>query len=285
MQWKNRRQSENVEDQRGMSRALPIGGGIGTLVLGLVIYFLGGDPSVVLDQSPRSSGPNTSVSRGGGSAQGGANDEAKQFVSVVLADTEDTWSAIFAQRGLRYRNPKLVLFSDQVRSACGIAGASSGPFYCPRDEKLYVDLVFFQELKTRFGAPGDFAQAYVLAHEVGHHVQNQLGTLDKAQALESRLSKAQANQISVRTELQADFYAGVWAHSAQKRNILDPGDAEEALNAASAVGDDRLQQQSRGTIVPDSFTHGTSAQRAEWFRRGMASGDIRQGNTFGADLR
>lgn len=286
MQWKNRRQSENVEDQRGMSRALPIGGGIGTLVLGLVIYFLGGDPTVVLDQSPRGSGPNTSISpRAGSAPQGGANDEAKQFVSVVLADTEDTWSAIFAQRGMRYRNPKLVLFSDQVRSACGIAGASSGPFYCPRDEKLYIDLVFFQELKTRLGAPGDFAQAYVLAHEVGHHVQNQLGTLDKAQALESRLSKEQANQISVRTELQADFYAGVWAHSAQKRNILDPGDAEEALNAASAVGDDRLQQQSRGAIVPDSFTHGTSAQRAEWFRRGMASGDIRQGNTFGADLR
>ena len=287
MQWRNRRQSSNVEDLRGgggggMGRALPVGGGIGTLVIALAIYFLGGDPSVVLNQAPPARNPNTSVSRPAGNGAGAAqNDEAKQFVSVVLAGTEDVWGDIFQKMGKTYRQPKLVLFSGQVRSACGVAGTSVGPFYCPGDEKLYIDLAFFRELQTRFGAEGDFAQAYVIAHEVGHHVQNLLGTMDQVQARQQRLSKTASNQLSVRLELQADFYAGVWAHYAQKKGDLDPGDVEEALGAASAVGDDRIQAQSRGYVVPDSFTHGSSKQRAEWFTRGLQSGDIRGGNTFG----
>lgn len=289
MQWTNRRQSSNVEDLRGsgggggMGRLVPAGG-IGTLLLGLAIYFMGGDPSVVLNQGQGSggSGTNTSINRGGGVPQGGAQDAGKQFVSVVLADTEDVWSELFRQTGRQYREPKLVLFSGQVRSACGVAGASAGPFYCPGDEKLYIDLSFFNELKTRYGAPGDFAQAYVIAHEVGHHVQNQLGTMDKMQAFQRRVGKAEANRLSVGLELQADYYAGVWAHYAQKRGILDPGDVEEALGAASAVGDDRLQKEAQGYAVPDSFTHGSSQQRTEWFNRGLASGDMRGGNTFEA---
>ncbi|HEX9996301.1 MAG TPA: neutral zinc metallopeptidase [Abditibacterium sp.] len=291
MQWRNRRQSSNVEDLRGMGggggmgRALPVGGGIGTLILGLVIYFMGGDPTSVLTQSPQSGNPNSSVSRPAGNGNGGAsagqNDEAKQFVSVVLAGTEDVWGDIFQKMGKNYRQPKLVLFSGQVRSACGIAGTAVGPFYCPGDEKLYIDLAFFRELQTRFGAEGDFAQAYVIAHEVGHHVQNLLGTMEQVQARQQRLSKTQSNQLSVRLELQADFYAGVWAHYAEKAGDLDPGDVEEALGAASAVGDDRIQAQSRGYVVPDSFTHGSSRQRAEWFTRGLQSGDVRGGNTFG----
>ncbi len=285
MQWRNRRQSQNVEDQRGMGRALPVGGGIGTIVLALVVYFMGGDPRVVLDQNPGGLSPSTSMSREANPQANGQPDEAKQFVSVVLADTEDVWSELFRQRGARYRNPKLVLFSGQVRSACGVAGASAGPFYCPNDEKLYIDLAFFREMKTRFGAPGDFAQAYVLAHEVGHHVQNQLGTLEKVQTLQSRVGKAQSNQLSVRLELQADYYAGVWAHYAKKRGDLDPGDIEEALGAASAVGDDRLQRETQGYAVPDSFTHGSSQQRVEWFGRGLQSGDPQGGNTFIAEVR
>ena len=287
MQWSNRRQSTNVEDLRGggggMGRLVPAGG-IGTLILGLAIYFLGGDPSVVLNQgqNPSSSGPTTSINRTGNAGNSGAQDAGKQFVSVVLADTEDVWSELFRQSGRRYREPKLVLFSGQVRSACGVAGASAGPFYCPGDEKLYIDLSFFNELKTRYGAPGDFAQAYVIAHEVGHHVQNQLGTMEKVQGLQNRMSKAEGNRLSVALELQADYYAGVWAHYAQKRNILDPGDVDEALGAASAVGDDRLQRESQGYAVPDSFTHGTSQQRAEWFTRGLTSGDLRGGNTIQA---
>ncbi len=293
MKWRNQPQSENIEDIRGsgggMSRALPVGGGIGTLILALVVYFLGGNPNTVLQQNQGGTGPNTSVSQtansgapGGAIRNGGAqNDEAKQFVSVVLADTEDTWSKFFQQRGQVYHKPKLVLFTDQVRSACGVAGESAGPFYCPNDQKLYIDLAFFNELKTRFGAPGDFAQAYVIAHEVGHHVQNQMGTMDKVQALQARASQAQSNQLSVRLELQADFYAGVWAHYAKRKGLVEAGDVEEALNAASAVGDDRLQKEARGYVVPDSFTHGTSQQRVEWFNRGLVTGDLKQGNTFG----
>jgi predicted metalloprotease len=275
MQWRNRQQSSNVEDMRGMGRALPIGGGIGTLVLGLIIYFMGGDPSAVIN----SGGSGTSITQQGGSrSQGAGNDE--QFVSAVLADTEDTWGKFFEQRGQRYREPKLVLFTDRVQSACGVAGTSSGPFYCPGDQKLYIDLAFFREMKDRLGAPGDFAQAYVIAHEVGHHVQNQMGTLGQVHAMEERVSKKEANQLSVRTELQADFYAGVWAHYAERKGLLDPGDIEEALGAASAVGDDRLQQQSRGYVVPDSFTHGSSEQRVAWFTKGFKSGDLKQGDTF-----
>jgi predicted metalloprotease len=209
----------------------------------------------------------------------------KQFVSVVLADTEDVWNELMRRNGRQYREPKLVLFSGQVKSACGVAGSSTGPFYCPADEKLYIDLSFYEELKTRHRAPGDFAQAYVIAHEVGHHVQNQLGLMEQVQRQQSRLSKAEANKLSVRLELQADFFAGVWAHYAAKRGILEVGDVEEALRAASAIGDDRLQMESRGHVVPDSFTHGTSAQRIEWFKRGLESGDLREGNTFGAQLQ
>ena len=204
----------------------------------------------------------------------------KQFVRTVLASTEDVWSAQFRQLGGQYRAPTLVLFNDRVDSACGVAGASVGPFYCPGDQKLYLDFAFFDELQTRFRAPGDFAEAYVIAHEVGHHVQRLLGTMDKVDAARGRMSEAQANQLSVRLELQADFLAGVWAHYAQQKGLLEAGDIEEALGAASAVGDDRLQREGQGYVVPDSFTHGTSEQRARWFRKGLESGDIRQGDTF-----
>lgn len=276
MRWVNRRQSGNVEDQRGMGAALPVGGGIGTLVLALVIYFMGGDPTSVIQSPGTGSGSGTQISRQANPEQ----DELAKFVSVVLADTEDVWHALMKRNGRQYREPKLVLFSGQVRSACGIAGSSTGPFYCPEDQKLYIDLSFYRDMKNKLGAPGDFAQAYVVAHEIGHHVQNLNGTLSKVHAAQGRLSKREANQLQVRTELQADFFAGIWAHYAHKRGILDPGDIEEALNAASAIGDDRLQQQSQGYVVPDSFTHGSSAQRVQWFRRGFESGDLRQGNTF-----
>lgn len=275
MKWKNARQSSNVEDQRG-GRGGVVGGGIGigTLVLGAIIYFMGGDPTVVLQQP---GGAPSSQSRP--SAGAGVNDEERQFVSSVLGDTEDTWGELFRRRGKRYTPPKLVLFTDRVQSACGIAGSATGPFYCPGDQKVYIDLAFFRELRKNYGAPGDFAQAYVIAHEVGHHVQNELGTMDKVSSLQQRASEKQSNALSVKLELQADFYAGVWAHYAQKRGLLERGDIEEALGAASAVGDDRLQQQAQGYVVPDSFTHGSSRQRQEWFMRGFQSGDMTQGDT------
>jgi predicted metalloprotease len=278
MKWTGRRQSGNVESGGGGMGRMATGGGIGTLVLGLLIYFLGGDPSAVLDSQPSRQPAGYGGERTSQRAQ--LNTPEQQFVATVLADTEDVWHEVFRRLGRQYREPKLVLFSDEVQSACGIAGSSTGPFYCPIDEKLYVDLSFFNDLNTRYGAPGDFAQAYVLAHEVGHHVQNQLGTLEKIDALKQRASKAQANQLSVRVELQADYYAGVWAHYAQKRNLLETGDVEEGLRAAAAVGDDKLQQEARGYIVPDSFTHGTSQQRATWFNRGFQSGDLQGDNTF-----
>jgi predicted metalloprotease len=277
MFWKGRRQSGNVEDRRSLGGRAVIGGGIGigTLLLILAVALLGGDPSIILNPG----GP-------GGQPQQqapveGQKDEAREFVAVVLADTEDVWHEQFRQMGRTYREPKLVLFSGEVKSACGFASAAVGPFYCPEDQTIYLDLQFFQELRTRFGAPGDFAQAYVIAHEVGHHVQKQLGTLDRVHAERASLSKKEANALSVRLELQADFYAGVWAHHAnKKKKILEPGDLEEALRAAEAIGDDRLQRQSRGKVVPDSFTHGSSEQRIRWFRRGFETGDIKQGDTF-----
>ena len=280
MKWRNARQSSNVEDQRGRG-ALPIGGGIGvgTLILGLVIYFMGGDPTVVLNQ-PGVAPSSPSQQRGAQPSAGApANDEETQFVRAVLGSTEDVWGQLFRQRGDKYRRPTLVLFSNRVQSACGIAGSATGPFYCPNDQKLYIDLSFFRELRTKFGAPGDFAEAYVIAHEVGHHVQNQLGTMDKVQSLQQRASQNQANALSIKLELQADFYAGVWAHYAQQQGLLEKGDVDEALNAASAVGDDRLQRETQGYVVPDSFTHGTSRQRQQWFARGFQSGDISQGDT------
>jgi len=210
-----------------------------------------------------------------------AEDSMAQFVSVVLADTEEVWAEIFANSGKTYREPKLVLFSGQVESACGFASAASGPFYCPGDEKVYIDLSFCNELKNKFGAPGDFAIAYVIAHEVGHHVQNLLGVLGEVQEQRQQATTAEANKLTVKLELQADFYAGIWANQAQQKfNILDPGDIEEALGAASAVGDDHLQMQSQGHIVPDAFTHGTSAQRMKWFKKGWETGDPGQGDTF-----
>jgi hypothetical protein len=277
MRWRDQRQSTNVEDQRSSSRTgLAVGGGLGTVVLLLLALLFGADPRALLDQVQTGPDRDTQTSQRPNPQQ----DELKQFVSVVLADTEDVWKDLFSRMGRQYREPTLVLFSNQVRSACGSASAASGPFYCSGDEKVYIDLAFYQELKTRFRAPGDFAQAYVIAHEVGHHVQHLLGTMDKVHELESRTSEEQANQLSVRLELQADFLAGVWAHYAQQKGIIEPGDIEEALHAATAIGDDRLQLQTQGYVVPDSFTHGTSEQRVRWFRKGLETGDIRQGDTF-----
>ncbi len=279
MLWRGQRQSENVEDRRGMSHGgMAIGGGLGGIVVLIIALLLGADPRQLLQQAPGQDTSDTQSSRPINSQE----EELKQFSATVLASTEDVWADIFRQSGRQYRKPTLVLFTDQVRSACGQAGSAVGPFYCPGDEKLYLDLAFFDELQRRFHAAGDFAEAYVIAHEVGHHVQRLLGTMDKVDAARGRLSEAPANQLSVRLELQADFLAGVWAHYAQQKAILEPGDIEEALRAASAVGDDRLQRETQGYVVPDSFTHGTSEQRIRWFRKGLETGDIRQGDTFSA---
>lgn len=286
MRWREGRRSVNVEDRRGMSmggiggRGLA-GGGIGVVVLIVVAMLLGVDPSVLLEGGGTDYGP----SQGQQEPRSGApEDELGQFVSVVLADTEDTWTDLFRQANRDYPKPTLVLFSGAVQSACGFAQAAMGPFYCPPDRKLYIDLSFYRELQNRFRAPGDFAQAYVIAHEVGHHVQNVLGIMDRVAALRSRMSQADANALSVRVELQADCFAGIWAHHANRlRQILEQGDLEEALNAASAIGDDRLQKRSRGYVVPESFTHGTSAQRQHWFRRGFEAGEMGACNTFTAE--
>jgi predicted metalloprotease len=280
MLWKGQRESDNVEDQRGIPKAgLAIGGGLGTLVLLLVAYFLGADPQALLNQlqQQQQGGPN------GQPVINRADEETKEFVAVVLADTEDVWKEQFRKMGKTYREPHLVLFSEEVNSACGYAEAAVGPFYCPADEKIYLDMRFFDELRTRFKAPGNFAQAYVIAHEVGHHVQKLLGTSAKVHAQQQHLSKTEYNHLSVRLELQADFLAGVWAHHAQKmKHILEQGDIESALRAASAIGDDKLQMKARGYVVPDSFTHGTSEQRIRWFKRGFETGDISKGDTFNA---
>ena len=281
MRWSGRRQSNNVEDRRGIGGGtMMAGGGIGTVIVLLAVMFLGGDPAVVLQQMNQANvgGGSTAVDVNTPEAQ-----RAKEFVSVVLADTEDVWNDLFAKAGREYREPTLVLFSGGVESACGFAGTSVGPFYCPADEKVYIDLAFFDELERRFNAEGDFAQAYVIAHEIGHHVQKVLGIEERTHAARGRMSERQANDLSVRQELQADYFAGVWAHHAQRtKQILEAGDVEEALNAASAVGDDNIQKQTQGRITPDSFTHGTSAQRAKWFRKGLESGDMNGGDTFAA---
>jgi len=265
------RESGNVEDRRGMGGGIAAGGGLLGLVVLVISLLTGHDPG------PMQPGPDSGNAPGAHSATSSAREEEeKKFVSVVLADTEDVWHELFRQRfGKNYPEPKLVLFSGTSQSGCGFASAATGPFYCPNDQRVYIDLQFFDELQNRFQAAGDFAQAYVVAHEIGHHVQKLMGILDQVHAKERQLSEEQANQLSVRTELQADFLAGVWAHHAQKmKNILEPGDLEEALRAASAVGDDRLQKQARGYVVPDSFTHGTSEQRARWFRLGFDTGDM-----------
>ena len=280
MLWKDRRQSDNIEDRRGMSGGrMAIGGGLGSIVLVVLALLLGADPRKLLEQLPQEApGSGTQSSR----ALNPQEEELKKFVAVVLAETEDVWTEVFRQNGRQYRKPTLVLFSGRVDSACGQASAAVGPFYCSGDEKLYIDLSFFSELKTKFGAPGDFAIAYVVAHEVGHHVQKLLGSTERITAAQRRMSEAGANQLSVRVELQADYFAGVWAHYAKNRGIVEAGDVEEALGAASAVGDDRLQKESQGYVVPDSFTHGTSAQRIRWFQKGLETGDVRQGDTFNA---
>lgn len=276
MRWQMGRRSGNVEDRRGMGMTPVVGGGLGAIVLALIAMFLGIDPSIILESGIPQQTPNS------GTRQGSPEEEKLvEFVRVVLGDTEDVWTKQFRQMGRQYVEPKLVLFSGSVESACGFAQAAMGPFYCPADQKVYIDLSFYRELQNRHNAPGDFAQAYVLAHEVGHHVQTQLGITQQVNQLRQRVPEAQGNQALVRLELQADCFAGVWANQAQKeRNILEQGDIEEALNAASQIGDDRLQSKSRGYVVPDSFTHGTSAQRVRWFTRGIQSGDMNQCNTF-----
>jgi uncharacterized protein len=277
MRWKGERQSTNVEDRRGMSTGKKvIGGGIGTLVIALIILLLGGDPQSFLQNL--GGGTQTEDTRTTNIELTEHQKEMGEFVSVVLGYTEDVWGEIFRQSGLEYRQPKLVLFSSSVESACGYAAAATGPFYCPEDEKVYIDLDFLESLQSQLGAQGDFAAAYIIAHEVGHHVQNLLGTLAKADEAKRGLSEEEANRISVKVELQADFLAGIWAHYAQQmKNILEAGDIQEAMNAAEAVGDDRLQKRSQGYVVPDSFTHGTSKQRETWFMTGFNSGDISKG--------
>ena len=297
MQIDNERESDNVEDRRGEGGGgggggfgsggggggnFAIGGrhiGIGTIVLALVAMYFGVDPRVVLNTAPTvMEAPSSNPAHAPP-----ANDTGAKFVSKILADTEDTWTEIFAQAGKQYVDPKLVLFTGVTRTACGTGQAASGPFYCPGDQKVYIDLQFYQELRDRFKAPGDFAQAYVIAHEVGHHVQNLLGISAKVDQARHRADEVQSNALSVKLELQADCFAGVWAnHANTSRKILDSGDVEQGLTAASAIGDDTLQRETRGTVVPESFTHGSSAQRVRWFKRGIDSGDINQCNTFKA---
>ncbi|HQO29558.1 MAG TPA: neutral zinc metallopeptidase [Accumulibacter sp.] len=271
--------SNNVEDRRGGGGGIGRGTvGVGTVVLALAAsYFFGIDPSVIMGLSSNSSRPSANQP----AQKPPASDEMATFVSKVLGSTEQTWQQVFSDAGRRYQDPKLVLFTGATPTACGTGRSAMGPFYCPADQKVYIDLAFYRDLRDRFHAPGEFAQAYVIAHEVGHHVQNLLGISDKVSAAQQRSSQAKANALSVRLELQADCFAGVWGHRADSmKKMLEPGEIEQALAAASAIGDDRLQKQSQGQVVPESFTHGTSAQRVRWFKRGMESGDIRQCDTF-----
>ncbi|TWT06596.1 metalloprotease [Planococcus sp. CPCC 101016] len=278
MEWKGRKASRNVEDRRGKGGAVVAGGGIGGILIVLLVAFLGGDPGVVLDQLGGSAGT-SSVQPYEATAE---EEELAEFVSVVLADTEEVWTEVFAEEGLEYVEPTLVLYTGSVESACGTAGAAVGPFYCPGDDKLYIDLSFYDELQNQFQAPGDFAMAYVVAHEVGHHVQNLLGVMKEVQPLRNQLSEEEYNKVQVRLELQADYLSGVWAHHAQGMGYLEEGDLEEALTAASAVGDDTIQQRSRGYVVPESFTHGSSEQRKRWFYKGFQAGNLKEGDTFNA---
>lgn len=299
MLWRRGRRSENVEDRRGFSPGMggmrggrfPVGGrvggfgGLGLVALVLLGLFFGVDPSVLLEgggtSAPSSYAPQSDPRR---TQAPGVPDEAREFVSVVLGDTEDTWRELFQHMGRTYQEPTLVLFSGAVDSGCGFAQSASGPFYCPRDDKLYLDTSFFDQLSRGFGAPGDFAQAYVIAHEVGHHVQNQLGILPRVEAMQGQVSRADANRVQVLVELQADCFAGIWAHHADRsRGLLESGDIEEGLNAAAAIGDDRLQKRSQGYVVPDAFTHGSSAQRVGWFKRGLQQGTPEACDTFSGE--
>jgi predicted metalloprotease len=287
VRWGSMRDSGNVEDQESAGPARGLGGGfklggVGLVAVLAISWFLGLNPLDVLRSlqgGESSSGPTQSAPAPSASAPG-ARDEIKEFIARVLGDTEDTWSAIFKKMGREYRPPKLVLFRGAVDSACGLASSAAGPFYCSPDDRVYLDRSFFQDLSKRFGAPGEFARAYVIAHEVGHHVQNQLGITGKVAQQRGRASEARSNALSVLVELQADCFAGIWGHYAKQRGLLDPGDVEAGLAAAAAIGDDRIQQQSRGRVSPESFTHGSSAQRVRWFRSGLDSGDVNQCNTF-----
>jgi predicted metalloprotease len=285
MRWQNERQSENVEDRRGVSPGqMAVGGSIGTILIVLLASLLtGADPRVLLQQfgAGQQAAPQK---QGAPGSKDPAEERQAALVKTTLAMTEDVWSEVFAKAGRRYEEPVLVLFRNQVRTdGCGIASTAVGPFYCPADHKVYIDLAFYEELARRFKAPGEFAQAYVIAHEVGHHIQNLLGISDKVRAMQRRVSKTEANQLSVMLELQADYLAGVWAHHAEKKkHILQEGDIEAGLNAARQIGDDALQKRTQGFAVPDSFTHGTSDQRSRWFRKGLVSGDINGGDTFRA---
>jgi predicted metalloprotease len=273
MKWRGRSGSTNIEDRRGMRMGLPLGGGIGGIVL-LLLY------SALTGTNPIDIVGNVAPSEQTAPTGAPADDPQAQFISVVLRSTEDVWSQIFSERGARYEPPVLVLFSDATQSACGVGQSAMGPFYCPRDRKVYLDLSFFQELADRFGAPGDFARAYVVAHEVGHHVQTVTGVSDRVAAAREQSDRVSGNALSVQQELQADCYAGVWGHYAARDGLLEPGDAEEGLRAAAAIGDDRLQKQSQGRVVPESFTHGSSAQRVEWLKRGLESGRLELCDTF-----
>jgi len=279
MLWQGQRESENVEDARGSGGGrLVMGGGIGTVVLVVLYLLLGGDPQALFNAQQQAQ-----VSQPAQVDSQAPRDDASKFVAVVLADTEDGWNDIFRQMGRQYEEPRLVLFTDLIQSGCGFARGATGPFYCPQDRQVYIDLGFFRQLQERLGAGGDFAEAYVIAHEVGHHVQKLLGITDRVDAARRRASEAESNRLSVRLELQADFLAGVWARYADRvKHVVEAGDIEEAIRAANAVGDDRLQSRSRGYVVPDSFTHGTSEQRVRWFRRGYETGDLSQGDTFNA---
>jgi uncharacterized protein len=274
MRWQGRQGSRNVEDRRGRGMGLPLGGGIGGVVLLLLVAAMTGQNPLELIDAGRSEPGSVATS-------GAEDDPQAQFASVVLRDTEDTWSELFAERGARYEPPVLVLFTNATQSACGVGQSAMGPFYCPADRKLYLDLSFFRDL-DRLGAPGDFAEAYVIAHEVGHHIQTITGVSERVHAARQRMNERDANALSVRQELQADCYAGVWGHYAARRGLLEPGDAEEGLRAAAAIGDDRLQRRSQGQVVPESFTHGTSEQRASWLLRGMKTGSLEACDTFGA---
>jgi len=286
MRWRLGRRSGNVEDRRHVrmpGRRGAAGGGIGLLIIIVIAILLGADPSKLLNNSTYTESASTSSYDQPRTSS--ANDELADFVSVVLADTEDTWNEVFKDYGTQYREPRLVLFSGAVESACGYAQSAMGPFYCPRDQKVYIDLSFYRDLRDKLGAPGDFAQAYVIAHEVGHHVQNLFGISEQVYNARQKLNEAEGNRLSVMQELQADCFAGVWANKADKsRDILETGDIEEGLNAASSIGDDRLQRQSQGHVTPDSFTHGSSEQRVRWFKKGLKSGDVSSCNTFEAEV-
>jgi uncharacterized protein len=272
MRWIGRQRSGNVQDRRGMGGGIAVGGGIGGIIIVVLALLMGKNPLEYINTG------NPTAYQEQSSA---ADDEKLEFVSVVLKDTEDVWNKLFQEAGSQYKEPELVVFSGSDQSGCGLANAATGPFYCPLDSKVYIDLSFYDQLQNRFGAPGDFAMAYVVAHEVGHHIQNIMGIAGKVRQAQQNASEAEANELSVKLELQADFFAGVWAHHADKmKKILEEGDIEEALNAANAIGDDRLQMESQGYVVPDAFTHGTSEQRMYWFKRGYDTGDMNKGDTF-----